>query len=844
MITTNNMASSSNGKLWFTAGIDRSELSKGVTAINKDFAGLQTNAGRTGTAFSDMWKTAAAGVGAYLSATAALDLSKNIVDLTRQRELMEKSFEVMFGSMDTAQAQIKAFNEYAIFSPYAFDGVAKGAQTLAAFGVETEQLLPTLKMLGDVAAGNQQRFESLSLAYAQIQSAGRLMGQDLLQLINAGFNPLQIMSEKTGKSMVELKKEMENGAISFEMVADAFQVATSEGGKFYGMTTKMADSIEAAKSTFESAWVEKQIEWGNAAKDNIKTMYEFGSTVVENADSIAKSFAVLIAAVGSYKAALIAMSVAQSLVTGASSIQAFFSLAKGIKSAKDAMLLLNLATKANPVGIIVSALAVATTAFFAFRKEVEDTAESIGEVERATNKFKASTQAEKTEIDLLFSTLKKAKSGTQEYATAKNNILNKYGAYLTGLGSEVEALKDVEGAYKAISAAALQAARDRAIADTTSTLAANYAEREISELQRIQGYFSRAGLNESQTTVITAALAEQLRGTRELTEQEIKGLDTYLRKTFENLPAYGAGQVTDQGTEVYDFWVAPILKSLKNGQVAMETEIENFRKIVNAGLGITEGGGSTGLTPEQLKALEKEAEARRKMYEQGLLDYETFQQGVERLAREHATRVAAYEVETRSPEQLAQLTAGSEAQMAAEIELLHEKHETERYMMLQAAREQVEISKDRIAEEWEAEQEAFDRQQQLQQSLISQYATYQQKRTTLTLEYEVNRAAMFTDDSQTSFALGFDQGNLDNLTNAFEAAMTDLDVTAAKSLGTLGELWGDMSNKATKEIEEILRKAEELYALVAVEGSTYTADIGLRETLAYLSRLQLRVCRA
>ncbi len=261
-INQKKMANQSNGRLWFEAGIDRSQLSRGVTAINKDFSGLQGNAARTGMAFSDMWRTAAAGVGTYLTATAALDMGQQIIDLTRQRELMEKSFEVMLGGADAAAKKIQEINEYAILSPYTFDGVAKGVQTMSAFGIATDDLMPTLRMLGDVAAGNQQRFESLSLVYGQIQSAGRLMGQDLLQLINAGFNPLQIISAQTGQSMLELKKQMESGLISFDMVADAFKSATSEGGKFYGMTTKMADSIEAAKSTFESAWVEKQIEWG------------------------------------------------------------------------------------------------------------------------------------------------------------------------------------------------------------------------------------------------------------------------------------------------------------------------------------------------------------------------------------------------------------------------------------------------------------------------------------------------------------------------------------------------------------------------------------------------------
>ena len=79
-------------------------------------------------------------------------------------------------------------------------------------------------MLGDASAGNRERFQRMSYAFSQINSAGILQGQDLRQLIDAGFNPLQIMAEKTGKSMLQLKKEMSDGAISADMVTEAFKL--------------------------------------------------------------------------------------------------------------------------------------------------------------------------------------------------------------------------------------------------------------------------------------------------------------------------------------------------------------------------------------------------------------------------------------------------------------------------------------------------------------------------------------------------------------------------------------------------------------------------------------------
>ena len=118
----------------------------------------------------------------------------------------------------------------------------QNAQTMLGFGIAAEKIMPSIKMLGDVSMGNKEKLGSLTLAFSQVAAAGRLTGQDLLQFINAGFNPLGVIAEKTGKSVGELKKEMEDGKITFAMVEQAFTDATSAGGRFYNMTQKMAET--------------------------------------------------------------------------------------------------------------------------------------------------------------------------------------------------------------------------------------------------------------------------------------------------------------------------------------------------------------------------------------------------------------------------------------------------------------------------------------------------------------------------------------------------------------------------------------------------------------------------
>jgi tape measure domain-containing protein len=190
--------------------------------------------------------TAAAGA---LAALGASRIGGWGIRLAAEAESAQAAFSVLVGSAELATKTLGDLRQFAAESPFTFSGLQSNARTLLAFGITAEELLPTIKMLGDISGGNAQRMEMLSLAFAQMSAAGRLMGQDLLQMVNAGFNPLQQISAETGISLVDLKKKMEEGAISSDMVRAAFQRATAEGGKFHGM-------IETASQTLSGRWAQ------------------------------------------------------------------------------------------------------------------------------------------------------------------------------------------------------------------------------------------------------------------------------------------------------------------------------------------------------------------------------------------------------------------------------------------------------------------------------------------------------------------------------------------------------------------------------------------------------------
>jgi len=176
--------------------------------------------------------------------------TKELSKLGAAFEQTRISYQVMVGSVKGGNQLLAQIKDFAEKTPYMFGDVSEAGKLLLNYGVSAHKVLPTLKMLGDVAAGNAEKLHLLTLAYSQIQATGRLMGQDLLQLVNSGFNPLKIISEKTGVSMKDLKKKMEDGAISARDVERAFKIATQAGGLFYQMTEKQSQTFGGRLSTF------------------------------------------------------------------------------------------------------------------------------------------------------------------------------------------------------------------------------------------------------------------------------------------------------------------------------------------------------------------------------------------------------------------------------------------------------------------------------------------------------------------------------------------------------------------------------------------------------------------
>ena len=238
----------------FDANVD--EATASVMKLN---AAMQATGG---TANSFMSTTGAMALGTMLSrgveiaGRAALDQVKSVISAGLDASKLRAEFATLTGDKSMGEALFGDLGKYVQDSIYGTE-LFGGAKTLMGYGVAVSDIVPTIKILGDIAMGSKDKMQSLTLAFGQVAANGKLMGQEVLQMINAGFNPLQEISRTTGKSVAVLRDEMSKGAISAAMVADAFKSATSQGGLFFNMQKNIGEQpfgkLEAMRGNIDMA---------------------------------------------------------------------------------------------------------------------------------------------------------------------------------------------------------------------------------------------------------------------------------------------------------------------------------------------------------------------------------------------------------------------------------------------------------------------------------------------------------------------------------------------------------------------------------------------------------------
>lgn len=312
-----------------------------------------------------------------------------------QMEMQKASFDTILGSKEAGQVMFDDIAKYAKASPFEKMGLADNAKTMLGYGVAADKIMPSMKMLGDVAMGDQNKLNLLTYAFSQISATGHLMGQDMHQLVNAGFNPLKEISKMTGESMDSLQDRMADGKISITEVENAFKHATSEGGMFYGMADKMGQTLGGRWSTFMDTLAELGLKIYEVLEPMVKPIVEF---LIVGVDWLGQSLGGLIA---SFKEGSVPAMILAGIISGMAVGYAAYSLWTEICTFQtwlqnDAMTALNASFLANPIFWVVGAFAALTFAliycwnhFEGFRKFLFQLWETVKQVFSNIGRFVA-----------------------------------------------------------------------------------------------------------------------------------------------------------------------------------------------------------------------------------------------------------------------------------------------------------------------------------------------------------------------------------------------------------------------------------------------------------------------
>lgn len=470
---------------------------------------------------------------------------KSFGSLGMEMEQTRAKFSVLMGTVEKGNAMIAKLNNMANVTPFENADLIGTAETLLAFNIAGEKIVPTMKMLGDVAMGDKTKLQGLSLAYAQMTSTGRLMGQDLLQMINQGFNPLVEIAKMTGKSLATLKKDMEKGAISAQMVEEAFKHATDEGGQFYKMMEKMSETGSGKLSTFLGKMKAKLTEFAERLNPFIVQVMNFGIAFVDNIEPLAQSvkglftaFSPIVEIIGHFASSLGIATSETGIAVGILTILAavFNSLGAIIRTVtvglatlakfliQNKIVLLSLITLLTVYKFVMWQSALATKGWtiasmlqykwlvltetaqkllnttiskFPFMFVVTAIASVVGilsSLKKKTQEAISSTDLlnqksgeyaadERVRLDLIFDKLRQTNPKTQERNRLIKELREMYPGLLDSMNLEKVGLGELEAAYQKLMNVIDQKARARAYEDALVDL---YKEKDIIEKEKVE----------------------------------------------------------------------------------------------------------------------------------------------------------------------------------------------------------------------------------------------------------------------------------------------------------------------------------------------------------------------
>lgn len=364
------------------------------------------------------------------------EVVKSGVDYNATMESYLTNFKVMLGSEEAAATKLSEIRKMAASTPFSLDDLTSGTQTLLQFGIAADDTTGVLQRLGDISLGNAEKLQTLTRAYGKMSSAQKVTLENVNMMIDAGFNPLNQICDATGESMSDLYKRISDGKVSFSELEAAVEAATSQSGQFYngmleasqtfsGRMSTLKDNVSALTGELTSGLFEalgglvvKLNEAAVSFLDSDEKMAQLKETIGIATAVVAAAGTAFLTYKG-YVAATTAIEVIHTAATTAMTA-AHKAAEAGATGLAVAQAGLNAVLKANPIGLVVAALAALAAGLVTAYKTSETFRNAVNSAFASVKKI--AQNAIGTVVDWINELVAKIRGAAAALANLKNGV--------------------------------------------------------------------------------------------------------------------------------------------------------------------------------------------------------------------------------------------------------------------------------------------------------------------------------------------------------------------------------------------------------------------------------------
>lgn len=241
----------------------KTELKETTSELKKQKSGVS--------GVSDEMKKMKTLITGFIAAYGGKKLWDLLIGSNAEMEQYTTSLEVMLGSASKASAMIEKMRDFAAKTPLTLENVISGGSLLMSYGVDESNLIDTMTKLGDLASGNAEKMDRITLAYGQMLAKGKVTGEELMQMTEAGV-PLQTaLAESIGVTGEEFSKMVSKGEVGIDALNKAITGLTTGNGKFAGMMEKQSQTMQGMLSTLQDNISEFFRKMGEGAFGEVKS---------------------------------------------------------------------------------------------------------------------------------------------------------------------------------------------------------------------------------------------------------------------------------------------------------------------------------------------------------------------------------------------------------------------------------------------------------------------------------------------------------------------------------------------------------------------------------------------